>query len=307
MRRILWAITICLYAEWAGAFTIATGPADGSYFRIAQDIKNVAEKEGVELQVMSTKGSFENIQLLGSGKVDLAIVQLDALRFVSDVLKQTQDLNVFDKIKVVLNLYPEEIHVLSDKKEIQSFYHLEGKRVSVGVQGGGSALTAAVLFYVYDINATLSFDSFDDALKKMEAGSLDAVIFVGGAPVPFIGQLGGRLHFVRLPSNVALDQIYFRARLGKTVYDWAGAGTETYAVPSGIMGVDKSDDKHAAQMQQFVLSILNSKEYLEANGHPKWKSSIIQTYFPNVGYGPTNQVIQIFNLLDKQGYKIIKK
>ena len=47
--------------------------------------------------------------------------------------------------------------------------------------------------------------------------------------------------------------------------------------------------------------------FLETKGHPKWQSSIIRTYFPHRGYGPTNQMIQIFNLLDKQGYKVIKK
>jgi hypothetical protein len=60
-------------------------------------------------------------------------------------------------------------------------------------------------------------------------------------------------------------------------------------------------------MQKLVLSILNSADYLRANGHPKWKSSIIQTYFLYRGYEPTNQVIQIFNILDRQGYKIVKK
>jgi calcineurin-like phosphoesterase family protein len=73
------------------------------------------------------------------------------------------------------------------------------------------------------------------------------------------------------------------------------------------MGLDIPDEKHATQMQRLVLSVLNGREYLEKNGHAKWKSSIIQTYFPNRGYGPTNQVIQIFNVLDNQGYKIVKK
>jgi hypothetical protein len=78
-------------------------------------------------------------------------------------------------------------------------------------------------------------------------------------------------------------------------------------VPAAIMGLDKRDEKYVSQMQQLVLSVLNSSEYLNASGHPKWKSSIIRTYFPSRGYEPTNQVIQIFNLLDKQGYKVIKK
>src|ERR1041384_4790931 len=119
MEKNFLVLFIGLHASMGWAFTIATGPSDGSYFQIAQDIKNVAAKEGIEIQVMPTKCSIENIQLLGAGKVDLAIVQLDALRFVSDVLKQQRDLDLFDSIKVVLNLYPEEIHVLSNKRDIQ--------------------------------------------------------------------------------------------------------------------------------------------------------------------------------------------
>src|SRR5215467_9234857 len=182
MKKITVGLLICLYASVASAFTIATGPTDGSYFQIAQDIKNVAAKDGVDLQVMATKGSLENIQLLGTGKVDLAIVQLDALRFVSDILKQQQGLDLFDSIKVILNLYPEEIHIISNKSDIQTFYNLDGKRISVGTEGGGTAVTAAVLLAAYDIKAVVSFDTFEDAMKKMEQGNLDAVMFVGGAP-----------------------------------------------------------------------------------------------------------------------------
>jgi uncharacterized protein len=306
MKRIFLAVVL-MFTQAAWGFTIATGPADGTYFQIAQDIKNVAAKDGVELQVTSTKGSVENIELLGSGKVELAIVQLDALRFASDILKQYKGVDLFDKMKVVLNLYPEEVHVLSNKKDIQTFYHLEGKRVSVGAQGGGSALSAAVLFSVYDINAKISFDSFEDAVKKIDQDALDAVIFVGGAPVPFIDKLAGKLHLVRLPANAVLEQVYLRTRLGKAQYNWAQADTETYAVPASLMGLDLRDEKYAGQMQQLVLSILNGREYLDKNGHVKWKTSILQTYFPTRGYEPTNQIIQLFNILDGRGYKITKK
>ena len=307
MKKIILVLIICLHTSMAWAFTIATGPSDGSYSQIAHDIKNVAEKEGIDIQVMQTKGSLENIHLLGTGKVDMAIVQLDALRFVSEVLKQQKGLDLFDSIKVILNLYPEEIHVLSNKGDIQTFYQLEGKRVSVGTEGGGTAITAAVLLAVYDIKATISFDTFDDAIKKMEQGNLDAVMFVGGAPLPFIGKLDSKVHFVRLPANPALEQIYLRTSVGKSQYSWAAADTETYAVPASIMGLDKQNENHGIQMQKLVLAILNSAEYLRTNGHPKWKSSIIQTYFLYRGYEPTNQVIQTFNFLDSRGYKITRK
>jgi uncharacterized protein len=307
MKKMIALLVLCLQASMAWAFTIATGPNDGSYFQIAQDIKNVAAKENIDIQVVPTKGSLENIDLLGSGKVDLAIVQLDALRFVSEVLKEKKGLDLLDSIKVILNLYPEEIHIVSNKNDIQTFYHLDGKRVSIGAEGGGTAVTAAVLLSVYDIKAVVSFESFEEAMKKLQQGDLDAVMFVGGAPVPFIQKLDNKFHFVRLPANPALEQIYLRTNLGKSHYSWAAADTETYAVPASILGLDKRDGNYVAEMQKLVLAILNSADSLRGNGHPKWKSSIIQTYFPYRGYEPTNQVIRIFNFLDNQGYKVIKK
>jgi TRAP-type uncharacterized transport system substrate-binding protein len=144
-------------------------------------------------------------------------------------------------------------------------------------------------------------------MKKMEQGNLDAVMFVGGAPVPFIGKLDSKVHFVRLPANTALEQIYQRTSLGKSQYSWAAADTETYAVPASIVGLDKKNENDAVQMQKLVLAILNSADDLRSKGHPKWKNSIIQTYFVYRGYEPTNQVIQTFNFLDSRGYKITKK
>lgn len=307
MKKMFFAITILFYAQLAWAFTIATGPSGGTYFQIAQDIKTMVEKHGIELRVVATKGSFENIELLGTGKAELAIVQLDALRYFSDVVKQQAGVNVLDKIKVVLNLYPEEIHILSNKKEITSFYQLEGKKVSTGPQQSGTALTSELLFSLYDIKAMKSYDAPEEAVKKLQQGELDALVFVGGAPVPFIEKLDSKIHFVRLPANPVLEQIYSRKKLGKDTYPWLAADTETYAVPSSIMGLDIREEKYVAQTQQLVLSILNGREYLEANGHPKWKSSLVQFYFPNVGYEPTNRIIDAFNTIDRSGYKMIKK
>jgi hypothetical protein len=95
--------------------------------------------------------------------------------------------------------------------------------------------------------------------------------------------------------------------ISKSFYGWAQSDTETYAVPSVVMGLDSTDEKYATQMQQLVLSVLNGSDYLKTSGHPKWRSSLMRTYFPNRGYEPTNQVIQIFNVLDRQGYRIVKK
>ena len=72
------------------------------------------------------------------------------------------------------------------------------------------------------------------------------------------------------------------------------------------MGLDKRDG-NTRRRCKIWFSVLNSADQLRANGHPKWKSSIIQTYYSYRGYEPTNQVIQTFNFLDSRGYKITRK
>jgi TRAP-type uncharacterized transport system substrate-binding protein len=102
------------------AFTIATGSAEGTYFKIAQDIKQIADKEGIPIEVVQTNGSFDNVNLLGAGKVDLAILQLDVLRFVAEIMLKETGFNVFQEAKVVLNLYPEEIHIIARDEKIRT-------------------------------------------------------------------------------------------------------------------------------------------------------------------------------------------
>jgi TRAP transporter TAXI family solute receptor len=149
------------------AFTIATGSAEGTYFKIAQDIKQIADKEGIPIEVVQTNGSFDNVNLLGAGKVDLAILQLDVLRFVAEIMLKETGFNVFQEAKVVLNLYPEEIHIIARDEKIRTVQELQGKRVAVGPEKSGSALTAEVLLAGFNVHIDRVFDSPEEAVKKM--------------------------------------------------------------------------------------------------------------------------------------------
>src|SRR5438093_2703044 len=128
MKMILTVAFALLCYGHASALTIATGSAEGTYFKIAQDIKQIAEKDGIAIEVVQTNGSFDNINLLGSGKVDLAIMQLDVLRFVAEIMLKETGFNVLQEAKVVLNLYPEEIHVLAKADKIKTIQDIQSKR-----------------------------------------------------------------------------------------------------------------------------------------------------------------------------------
>jgi uncharacterized protein len=288
------------------ALTIATGTPEGTYYQIAQDIKQVAEKEGIPIEIVQTNGSFDNINLLGSEKVDLAILQLDVLKFTSEMMQARANFNVLKELKVILNLYFEEIHVITKNDGIRSLDQLDGKKVALGPEGGGSALTAEVLLAANGVSIQKFFDAPNEALQKLERGELDALIFVGGAPVPAFEQLDKSFHFVQLPANPILEQIYQRKKIDKTIYSWAGE-VETFAVPSVIMTRDRKDSEYVTLIQRLLLAILSNKDKLDAIGHPKWKTSQFRFMVPDVVYRPSNDLLLIYNILDAYGYRITKK
>ena len=304
--KVVLTLLVFFCCQPALALTIATGTPEGTYYQIAQDIKQVAERDGIPVEVIETNGSFDNINLLGLEKVDLAILQLDVLKVTSDAMQAKANFNVLKELKVILNLYFEEIHVITRNDGIRSLSQLEGKKIAVGPERSGSALTADVLLAAYDLRVEKYFDAPNDALRKLERGELDALIFVGGAPVPAFEKLDASFRFVRLPSNPILEQLYQRKKIAKGVYPWAGE-VETFAVPSVIMTRDRRDSDYVALIQRLLLSILSNKEKLDATGHPKWKSSQFRFMIPNVAYPPSNDVILIYNILDAYGYGISKK
>jgi len=304
VKRLLFTIIVILYADLGFALTIGTGPSDGTYIQIARDLQKVSQKDGVSLEILPTKGSFENMVLLGDRRIDLAIAQIDALGFFAKVMKP-QGVNVFETIRVVLNLYPEEIHVLTNNQGINSFLQLQGKKVSFGPKDGGSALTGEVLLDTYGMKVEKLYLDPKDALDGLKKNQLDAMVFVAGAPVPLFKNLGSGFRFVDLPRDESLDKTYDRKTLDRTLYDWT-IQTETYTVSSVLMGRDTKDQLYIQNIQRLILSALSNQDQLKASGHEKWKSSRINMPLQNYGYGPANDAIRLYQQLESLGYKIYR-
>ena len=304
MKRMLFILIVILYADAGLALTIATGPSDGTYIQIARDMQKVSQKDGVTLEILPTQGSFQNMVLLGDRKIDLAIAQIDALGFFAKVMKP-QGVNVLETIRVILHLYPEEIHVLTNDPAITTIYQLQGKRVSFGPKDGGSALTGEVLLNAYGMKVEKSYLDPKDALERLKRKQLDGMIFVAGAPVPLFKDLGAGFRFVSLPKDESLEQTYDRKTFDRSLYSWANE-TETYSVASVLMGRESNDKLYAANIQKLILSILSNQDQLKASGHEKWKSSGINNPLRYNGYGPANDAISLYQQLQSLGYKIYR-
>src|SRR5438093_7421265 len=133
MKKII--LMLALFLFWVQmaegqtrSLSMATGPTGGTYARIGEDIKGLMEKEGMGIRLVTSNGSFENIELLAKGEAELAMVQLDALRYFVDVAKAEGGANVFERLKVILNLYRRRFTFLPTNQRLPHFIILRVAR-----------------------------------------------------------------------------------------------------------------------------------------------------------------------------------
>jgi TRAP transporter TAXI family solute receptor len=155
---------------------IATGGQTGQYFRLGNEYKAALEKNGLQVEVLVTKGSIENLELLNDPqkKVDLAFVQSGTAS--SNEYPQLQSLAgvFYEPLWVIYRTQAfKDARVPPDKVE-----DLIKKRVSVGVPGSGTRKLVERVFAldqlkmqgpnIFELNT-------DQSLEKLKSGDLDAM------------------------------------------------------------------------------------------------------------------------------------
>ena len=148
----------------------AVGFKGGTYENIAKSIKELSV---FPFKIVRSRGSDEIINLVNSGDAEFGIAQLDVL------------LNAYNRkkrhvrnVKLVLPLYPEEIHLLASKK-VKSINDLPGKQISVGPLDSGTAGTSIILLKNLGIGKSeigkTHFMHTRNGLKSLQGGKIAAL------------------------------------------------------------------------------------------------------------------------------------
>src|SRR4029077_15874721 len=150
---------------------IATGSKDGAYYAFGQRYARLLARDGITLEVVSTAGSVENLDLLRRSDVSIALVQGGS---ATDADKE--------QLQSLGSLFLEPVWVFHRKQApIKRLSDLKAKRVAVGAAGSGTYLLARHLLSadgVTDSNTTLLRESPAEAAPSLTEGKIDAVFFV---------------------------------------------------------------------------------------------------------------------------------
>lgn len=160
--------------------SISAGNIHGSYYAFAKKYQQALLADGIDLKVLESNGSRDNIKRLLDGKVDVAMVQ-GGTAYADE------------KLLSLGSLYYEPISIFYKKDlKLHRLNDFSGLNISIDVQGSGTHMLASQLFainHVNNNNTQFFYLSPRESLKKLKAGELDAVFFVSSIFSPVIQEL----------------------------------------------------------------------------------------------------------------------
>lgn len=191
-------------------YTLASGSAQGVYLPLANDLAAVARKSGVEIRVLPSEGSKQNLAWLAEGHADLALTQSDiawnAYSGRDGFLKPVTSL------RVIAPLYTEAVHILVRRTlYIHRVEDLRGKRISVGPAGSGTEANAVQMLgaaglTLADVDAR--HPSIEEAMAALRRGELDAAFMTSGVPSTVVtGVLADRTATLFEPDRDFLERL----------------------------------------------------------------------------------------------------
>ena len=283
MRLLACALILALSVTpgWAQQMGMVTGGATGTYIKIGQDIKTIAEPSGIALQVMESAGSIQNVfDVRKKRGVQLGIVQSDVLDYIRDISDDQELKAIAAKLAAVYPLYKEEVHLLGGFDQ-KSLTDLNGKKVAIGPEKSGTYLTAKTIFFLTGIKpAQEVFLGGKEALEALRKGDIDAMLFVAGAPATLFSEnTTGDDKFQLIPlDDKALDG-YLTTTIPAGTYKWQEAEVKTVAVKAVLMTFNYAGEQ-CQNVAKVAKIIRENKDWLNASGHPKWREVKLDETLP---------------------------
>ncbi len=150
--------------------TIGAGPKNGESYQFASAIAQVANNHypDLDVRVIETAGSKENMTLLDGGKIDLATVQ--------------SDVEASSVARIVSNLYPDMFQLIVRKDaQIEKAQDLKGKRIALSEKGSGqwqSFWFTANHYGIYEDDVEVVVLKPEESVKAFIRGDADALFRV---------------------------------------------------------------------------------------------------------------------------------
>ena len=281
MKLPVAVIVLAMSLSAAPQMGIVTGNVTGTYIKIGEDIKKIAEPSHISLQVFESAGSIQNVfDVRRKRGIQLGIVQSDVLDYIRDISDDLELKTIAAKLAAVYPLYKEEVHVLGDLS-LKTLQDLHGKRVAIGPQRSGTYLTAKTIFFQTGVTPSKEvFLGGKEALDSLRRGEIDAMLYVAGAPATLFSEsttADDKFQLIGVDDK-ALDS-YLTAVIPAGTYKWQESDVKTVAVKAVLITFSYAGEQ-CQNVAKVAKIIHENKAWLDANGHPKWREVNLDERLP---------------------------
>jgi uncharacterized protein len=218
-------------AHAAEFVNVLTGGTSGVYYPMGVALSQIYGKAlpGDKVSVQATKASAENLNLLQSGRGEVAFTLGDAL---SDAWKGDVDAGFpapLKKLRGIAGIYPNYIQIVAGADSgIKTLADLKGKRVSVGAPKSGTELNARAVLKAAGLSykdlSKVEYLPFGESVELMKNRQLDVTLQSAGLGVSALRDLAASMKIVvvEIPAEVVAkigDPAYLPAMIPANTYE----------------------------------------------------------------------------------------
>ena len=196
---------------------IATGQQDGAYYLFAEHYRQQLAVDGIELEILTSSGSIDNLELLKNKAVDLA--------FVQGGTGSSADADILSSLG---SLYYEPLWVFyRGKQTLTRITQLQDKRIAIGEPGSGTHAIAELLLadnFMDAGTATIQPVGGTAGAQALLQGNIDALFLVASPAAPLVQDLLHRqdirlMSFARAGAYTRLHHFLSAVSLPEGVID----------------------------------------------------------------------------------------
>jgi TRAP transporter TAXI family solute receptor len=187
LMSVVMLFAACDNAAQEVRLNFATGGVAGTYFPLGGEMAAVINNHtNIQITVNASGASADNIQQIGNGDSQLAIVQNDVMSYAFHGTGTWEGRPTITNMATLLSLYPETVQIIvAADSGIYSVEDLAGKRVSIGAVGSGVEANALQVLGVHGLSPndmTIMHLGFGDSADVMRDRQLDAFFVTAATP-----------------------------------------------------------------------------------------------------------------------------
>lgn len=247
---------------------VLTGGTAGVYYPLGVAVSKILTDKmpNTKPSVQATKASVENLNLIQSGRGEIAFVLGDAVQGAIAGDTEMGFKGKLDKLRTVAAIYPNFVQIVaSSESGIKTLADLKGKRLSVGAPKSGTELNARAILTAAGIQYSdlgkVEYLDFAQSVELIKNRQLDATLQSAGLGVASIRDLANSVPItvVEVPASVIakIGAPFVTATIPAKTYQGQEADVATAAIQNYLVTRSDLSEDTVYAMTKAIFENLN--------------------------------------------------